>query len=87
MKYPALMNLLYLIFLLLFLAVSVAQLSERLKYKTIAYHQQRPQAFLDAQKSDTPVSRLHALLGGVCILLAAFWGFDVLLAWWLYIPT
>lgn len=74
------------ILLVLFLGVSVAQLSERLKNKTSVVY---PSETLDSPAShgSDPMVRTNALLGTACILLATFWGFDALLSWWLFVPA
>lgn len=87
MKLNITLNVVWLFVLLLFLSVSVAQLSERLKNKTATYHLDQPHQSLMQQSAYSPIVRVNALLGGACLLLAAFWGFDVLLAWWMYVPS
>ncbi len=70
--------------LLLFLGLSVSQLAESLTAKTASMAVMRPHERHVLKHSYRPApTRVNAMLGSACILLAAFWGFDVMLAWWL----
>lgn len=84
MTVQAILKVLWPIVLLLFLGFSVSVLAERLRAKTSQMEILRPNAASLARSTVLPPpTRLHAMLGGACILTAAFWGFDVMLAYWL----
>lgn len=84
MKFNLIASSLWPMLLVLFMCVSVAQLSGRLKNKTGSYHLDKPHQTVFQDSSSAPMMRVNAMLGGACILLAAFWGFDALLSWWMY---
>lgn len=70
--------------MLLYLCLSVTQLSERLKAKGCSVHDVRPDYATLVERGFAPApTRANAMLGGACVLLAAFWGFDVMLSWWM----
>lgn len=71
--------------MMLYLCLSVTLVSERLKAKGCTAACERPhESTLVAQGYAPAPTRANAMLGGACILLAAFWGFDVMLSWWLH---
>jgi len=73
--------------MILFLSLSVSQLSESLRYKTASYHSLQPIHQTSAQNDVRPApTRVNAMLGGACILLSTFWGFDAMLSWFLKLP-
>ncbi len=69
--------------LVLFLGLSVAQLTERLKNKESAFYYDQNDGSVAEQPSE-PMTRANALLGAACIIVTAFWGFDALLSWWMF---
>jgi len=74
--------------MLLFLSLSVAQLSERMKARVPEFRLVGPQqTVVVAMRAAPTPTRTTAMLGGACVLLAAFWGFDVLLSWYLRIMS
>ena len=82
MAWHMIMKAVWPIALLFFLGISVAQISERLKHKSPNMAAVRPHGATLVEQSAPPgVTRTDALLGGACVLLAAFWGFDVMLSW------
>ena len=87
MKLKHLLEALWPLLLILFLSVSVAQLTSRLKAKAGGLVYDQPHNSMIQAGSGWPSPRANAMLGGACILLAAFWGFDALLTWWLYKPA
>lgn len=83
MNLSILLRTLWPILLVLFLGISVAQLSERLKNKNSTIYPDQPDQSL-SQPTSEPMMRANALLGAACIVLAAFWGFDAVLGWWMF---
>lgn len=83
MKFAIVLRTLWPILLVLFMGISVAQLSERLKNKAGFFYPTHIDQPLEQQESP-PTTSTDALLGAGCILLAMFWGFDALLSWYMF---
>lgn len=84
MKFAIVLRTLWPVLLVLFMGISVAQLSERLKNKAGFFAYPTPGDESHGQQDFPPTTRTDALLGTGCILLAAFWGLDALLSWYMF---